>query len=110
MPGSRTQKKLSDEEISQIASVYQAFRRTGAPDAKAGFCRATTIDEVRGQLYALTPGRYVGSAEVEGNDEPLDEIFPRLVAELEGQFSKSEQLMIAIREQLAQVRVDEGTE
>ena len=53
--------------------------------------------------YALTPGRYVGSAELDAEDEPFEERFPRLVKELEGQFAEAEQLSGVIREQLAMV-------
>lgn len=98
IPGSRKQKQLSDEEIERIASVYREFRREGAPDEVAGFCNVATLDEVRGHNYALTPGRYVGSEDVEDRDEPFDERFPRLVAKLEEQFAEDTRLQQLIRE------------
>ncbi len=44
-----------------------------------GFCKSTTLDEVRKHGYVLTPGRYVG-AEVQQDDEPFEEKMARLVA------------------------------
>jgi type I restriction enzyme M protein len=103
IPGSRKQKQLADEEIARMAAVYREFRRNGTSEAVPGFCRATTLEEVRGHGYALTPGRYVGSAEADGEDEAFEERFPRLVAELEGQFAEAERLAGVIRERLATV-------
>jgi len=48
----------------------------------------------------LTPGRYVGAAEVEDDGEPFEEKMPRLVAELEKQFEESAKLEKAIRTNL----------
>lgn len=103
IPGSRKQKQLADEEIARIAGVYGEFRRAGVPDAEAGFCRAATIEEVREHGYALTPGRYVGSAEVDAEDEPFEERFPRLLEELEGQLAEAERLARGIRASLREL-------
>ena len=48
-----------------------------------GFCKAATIDEIRKHGHVLTPGRYVGAAEVEEDDEPFEEKMERLAATLE---------------------------
>ena len=52
----------------------------------------------------LTPGRYVGAAEVEDEDEPLDQKIERLTAELFALFEESARLEKAVREQLGRVR------
>lgn len=104
IPGSRKQKQLSDDEIERIAGVYREFRRHGMPDVVPGFCRTATTEAVRENGYALTPARYVGSAELDGDDEPFGERFPRLVAELESQFAEAARLAGAIQEHLAAVR------
>lgn len=67
IPGSRTQKDFSKEEIGRIATVYREFKRIGKPDEIAGFAKVADVDEVRKNDYALTPGRYVGL------DEPLED-------------------------------------
>ena len=43
-----------------------------------GFCKAATLEEIRGHDYVLTPGRYVGAAEVEDDGEPFEEKMERL--------------------------------
>src|SRR5207248_9698092 len=81
IPGSRKQKQLAAEEIAKVAAVYREFRRTGKPAEQPGFCRVAMVEEVRGHKYALTPGRYVGSAEADDDGEPFEEKLPRLTAQ-----------------------------
>lgn len=53
IPGSRKQKRLSDEELEKIAAVYRKFKRTGTPAEVPGFCRIAKLDKE----YVLTvPG------------------------------------------------------
>jgi len=104
IPGSRKQKQLSDDEVEKIAAVYRRYRHTGMPDAMPGFCRVATVEEVRDHKFALTPGRYVGSAETEEDDEPFEEKMPRLVAVLNAQFDESAKLERLIRENLSKFK------
>lgn len=48
----------------------------------------------------LTPGRYVGAADVEEDEEPFAEKLARLTATLEQQFAESARLEQVIRESL----------
>jgi type I restriction enzyme M protein len=96
IPSSRKQKELSAEEIEKVAAVYRQFRRKGIPDEVPGFCKVAMLDEVRERKYALTPGRYVGSAEENGDDEPFEEKLPRLTALLRDQMKESAVLDQAI--------------
>jgi len=72
----------------------------------AGFCKSATLKEIREQGYVLTPGRYVGAAELEEDDEPYEEKMRRLTNELEAQFEESEMLEKQIRQNLK--RLDYG--
>jgi len=89
IPGSRKQKQLSEEEVEQIAAVYREFKKTGDPAEVPGFCKVATLDEVKEHRYALTPGRYVGAAEGDDEDEPFEERWPRLVEALRREFERS---------------------
>lgn len=53
--------------------------------------------------YALTPGRYVGASDDGGDDEPFEERFPKLRAQLAEQFAEGEKLKAAIEESLTQL-------
>jgi type I restriction enzyme M protein len=103
IPGSRKQKQLTEEEIEKVAAVYRKFRRKGIPEEVPGFCRVATLDKIRDHKYALTPGRYVGSAYDEGDGEPIEEKLPRLTALIKAQMQESQKLDQAIDEILAEV-------
>ena len=62
-----------------------------------------TLAEIKAADYALTPGRYVGAAEVEDDGEPIDEKIARLKAELLAAFDESARLDDVVREQLEQL-------
>src|ERR1700722_7113249 len=68
----RTERILADDDLAKIACTYHAWR--GTPSAREanlkyedipGFCYSATLEEVRKQDYALTPGRYVGASETD---------------------------------------------
>jgi type I restriction enzyme M protein len=101
----RAERALSDDDIARVASTYRAWR--GTPSAggavyadEAGFCRSATLAEIKAADYALTPGRYVGTAEIEDDGEALDERITRLTEDLYAQFDESERLAAVVREQL----------
>lgn len=100
----RTRKEFSDADIEKITRAYHAWRgegEAGAYEDVPGFCKSATLDEVRAHGYVLTPGRYVGTAEVEENDMPFAEQFASLNAQLEAHFAEAEKLTTTIRERLA---------
>jgi len=57
-----------------------------------GFCKAATLEDIRGHSYILTPGRYVGAAEVEDDGEPFEEKMERLTGELHEQMQEAAKL------------------
>lgn len=77
----RTRRELTDEEVQQIAKTYHAWR--GEKDAGeyadvAGFCKSASMEDIRKHGHVLTPGRYVGAADVEDDGEPFEEKMLRL--------------------------------
>jgi type I restriction enzyme M protein len=92
IPGSRKQKELSAEEVRRVADIYRTFKREKAPEAVLGFCRTATVAEIRDDRHALSPGRYVGSPDAEGDEVSLEELLPRLVDRLRGQISKGHEI------------------
>jgi len=92
----RVHRELTEEDIHKIAGTYHAWR--GEKDCKTkyedvpGFCKAATLDEIRHHGHILTPGRYVGAAEVEDDGEPFEEKMDRLTAELKEQMAEGARL------------------
>ena len=104
----RAERSFTDDDIAKIAGTYQAWR--GSPSAtetyadEPGFCSSSTLDEIKGAGYALTPGRYVGAADVEDDGERLEDKIERLSQSLAFQFEQSERLVAAVQDQLGRVR------
>ncbi len=65
----RVHRELTDADIRKIADTYHAWR--GDKDCRQkyqdipGFCKSVTLEDIRKHGHILTPGRYVGAAEVE---------------------------------------------
>jgi type I restriction enzyme M protein len=91
----RTHRELTDDDIRRIATTYHAWRgdkAAGVYQDVSGFCKSATIEEIRGHGYVLTPGRYVGTAAQEDDDEPFEEKMQRLVAQLRAQQTEARRL------------------
>ncbi|WP_343832624.1 class I SAM-dependent DNA methyltransferase [Glutamicibacter creatinolyticus] len=104
----RAERVLSDEDIAKVASTFHAWRGHGSAEGKdykdePGFCYSATLAEIKEADYALTPGRYVGAAEVEDDGEPIEEKIARLKKELFEQFEETERLAAVVRKQLERV-------
>ncbi|PWG66209.1 type I restriction-modification system subunit M [Bifidobacterium callitrichidarum] len=96
---SRSQRTLTDEDIQKIASTFDTFR-DGTLEEEKGFSAAVSIEDIAKQDYILTPGRYVGIAEQEEDDEPFDEKMKRLTGELAKCFEESNRLQAEIKKNL----------
>ena len=100
----RTLRVLSEEDITKITSAYHNWRNAKPIEAyedSAGFCRSASIEEISTHDYVLTPGRYVGAADVEEDGEPVEEKLSRLRAELLSEFDTSHKLEQLIRLRLS---------
>lgn len=98
---SRKQRALSNDEIDEIAAVYQMFKTgVGQYEDIAGFCKVATLDEIRGNDYKLTPGIYVGTQASEEDDVPFEEKMAELMATLQEQFVESNRLQERIQRNL----------
>jgi type I restriction enzyme M protein len=105
----RTRREFSDEDIAKIARIYHAWR--GEPEAGEyqdipGYCKVATIEEIRAHNHVLTPGRYVGAAEVEDDGMPFEERFAVLKQTLATHFTEAEVLSAIIRAKLEEVGIN----
>ncbi|MBU2802672.1 SAM-dependent DNA methyltransferase [Acidithiobacillus caldus] len=98
----RTHRELSDEDIQKIADTYHNWRGDGDGEYAdvPGFCKAAGLDEIRKNGHVLTPGRYVGVAAKDDDDEPFEEKMARLTKELSEQFAEGRRLEDEIRKNL----------
>jgi type I restriction enzyme M protein len=99
----RVQTELTDEVISKIADTVAAWR--GEQDADeyqdiAGYCRSVKLSEIAEHGHVLTPGRYVGTEEIENDDEAFADKMQILTEKLGEQMAKGAELDQLIREKL----------
>jgi len=102
----RTRRELSDADVQRIADTYHAWR--GEPNAReytdvSGFCKSASLEAIREHGHILTPGRYVGTEYMEGDDESFEERMTRLTTALGEQLAESEALQITMREKLRSI-------
>ena len=99
----RVHRELTDEDITRIASTYHAWRGdegSGEYVDIPGFCKRTTLEEIREHGSVLTPGRYVGAEAQEDDDEPFEEKIARLTERLADQMAEARRQDEAIAESL----------
>jgi type I restriction enzyme M protein len=99
----RTRKEFTDKDVAEIAGLYHAWREGKKYSDIPGLCRSTKLEEINAHGNVLTPGRYVGVADADGEDVPFAEHFSLLRAKLEDQFVESEKLEEIIRKNLREI-------
>ncbi|MFD1781615.1 N-6 DNA methylase [Fredinandcohnia salidurans] len=90
---SRRQKAFTQDEISEIAGIYHAYKKgKGDYQEIKGLCKVASIEEVRGNDYKLTPGIYIGTEEITSDNVPYEERMDELLSILKEQFDDSNRL------------------
>jgi len=99
----RTHKELTTDDIADIARTYHAWRgeaKDGSYEDQLGYCKAATLEEIKANDFVLTPGRYVGAAEIEDDGIPFEEKMTDLTQTLYRQMEESGKLDAVIRKSL----------
>lgn len=97
---SRTQIEFSEAEVARIADTFNAWCEGKHQDVD-GFCKSVTREEIAKNSDSLSPGRYIGTEEVESeNDEDFSVRVQGLTAQLSAQLEESKRLEAVIRKQL----------
>jgi type I restriction enzyme M protein len=99
----RTHKELTNDDLAKIASTYHAWRgeeKDGEHEDVAGYSKAASLDEIKANDYVLTPGRYVGAAELEDDGIPFEDKMRELSQTLYGQMKEAVALDDTIRQNL----------
>ncbi len=91
----RTHRDLTDVEIDKIVSIYHIWRSEQCADNYSdipGFCKSSSLFEVKKYGYVLTPGRFVGAKlHVEDSDSYREKMH-LLVSDLYEQQRKTVEL------------------
>jgi len=103
----RAERALTKDDIAKIADTFHAWRGTRSAAKKwltyediPGFCKSVNLADIKAADYALTPGRYVGSAEIAEDGELIDKKIERLTKDLLEMFDESARLEKIVCEQL----------
>ncbi|MCP9916937.1 N-6 DNA methylase [Cyanobium sp. ATX 6F1] len=100
----RVNRVLTDEDIDKIAAAVHAWRGNGEVtdtyEDVAGFCYSAKLGEIEKNGFVLTPGRYVGAADVEVDGEAFEEKMKRLTRLLKQQQEEGARLDQQIAENL----------
>ena len=104
---SRVERVLTDEDIAKVAGTVHAWRGDGEVEIPykdvSGFCYSAKFEEIEKNSFVLTPGRYVGAADQEEDDEPFDQKMKRLTSLLKQQQDEGVKLDQQIAENLRKV-------
>ena len=96
---SRKLREFTDEDIAKVAGAFNDFR-AGNLEEEKGFCSIATLEDIAEQDYIITPGRYVGIADLPEDEEPFEEKMGRLTAEIKTCFEESNNLQEQIKKNL----------
>ena len=102
----RIHRELNEEDIAKIAGTYHAWRGdtgAGAYTDIAGFCKSATLTDISAHGHVLTPGRYVGAANIEDDGEPFELKMQRLTKTWREQQAEATRLDVVIAASLGEL-------
>ncbi len=103
----RVHKVLDEEDVAKVANTYRAWRgNDDTYEDVAGFCNSASTKEIAAHDFVLTPGRYVGAEDVEGDGEEFEAKMRRLTTELSKQMKQGAGLDEQIRASLQRLGYD----
>ncbi|WP_438765361.1 type I restriction-modification system subunit M [Kushneria sp. TE3] len=88
------------KDIAKIVGTFHNWQRTDAFEDVPGFCASADLAAIEKHDFVLTPGRYVGAAAQQEDDEPFADKMARLTAQLKDQFEESDRLEGEIKRNL----------
>jgi len=102
----RVLRDFTQEDLDQVTDTFHNWQMGQDYEDVAGFCASVKLEEIQKHDYVLTPGRYVGAAEEEDDDEPFADKMARFTAQLKTQFEESDRLEAEIKQNLAGLGYD----
>lgn len=100
----RKTREFTNEDIANISETYHHWLNSrDAYNDIPGFCKSSTLEEIKTMDYVLTPGRYIGLPDDE-DDFNFTERFTKLQAELEQQMHEEVKLNERIKINLSKLK------
>lgn len=90
-PVSRTQIEFSQTEIAKIADTFDSWANGNYEDID-WFCRSVSLEEIASKNYVLSPGRYIGTGDLDEDLRANSEVLDGLVSKFSEQLSVSTEL------------------
>ncbi|MDZ7922601.1 MAG: class I SAM-dependent DNA methyltransferase [Marinagarivorans sp.] len=98
---SRTNKEFTVDDIAKIADTYHDWKQGSENYSdQAGYCKSASLAEIKANDYVLTPGRYVGAADIEDDGIAFETKMAELSQTLFAQMKEAEVLDKVIRKNL----------
>lgn len=113
----RKNRAFADDDIQKVTDTYHNWLNSTVTSSDSehseelyrdvkGFCKSATIEEIAKHKFVLTPGRYVGIPDEEDDGVPFEEKIDKLTTVLREQMTKSQQLDLEIKTQLAKIGIE----
>lgn len=97
----RVLRDFTADDIAKITDTFHNWQTGTDYEDQAAFCKSASFADIEKNDFVLTPGRYVGAAEVEDDGIPFGEKMADLTAKLKMQFAESDRLEAEIKKNLA---------
>jgi type I restriction enzyme M protein len=96
----RTHRELASSDIETISRTYHDWRGehgAGTYEDVLGYCASTTFAQIAERRFVLTPGRYVGTEDIDEDMEVVSEKIERLTRDVLDSFEESDRLQESVR-------------
>ncbi len=101
---SKNQAELTQDDINKLEKTVNAWReRSDQYQDVLGYCKSVQLDEIKSSDYGLNPGRYIGSNELDKNEEEFAEKIYTLTGRLRHLIRKSDELDAQLHEKLGEL-------
>lgn len=99
----RVHREFSEDDIYKIADTYHNWKKNKNYEDIKGYCKSASREEIEKHGFVLTPGRYVGIADVEDDGVPFEEKMKTLTSQLKEQMEQEDEMNKEIKRQLANI-------
>lgn len=101
----RSHREFSKDDIDKISNTYHSYKSFDKKNYKdiKGFCKISTIEEIKKNEYILTPSRYVGVKDKKQDNDSYENSMKEIVTELDYDFHKSIELQNDIKNLLKEI-------